>query len=98
MQNIAAKLKNTKIPTKVLYGLIGITIISVLIAFIRWMYYLSVDYFYMIPTGKYIVQHGVPTTHTHHILPINTIIQQWLYFVYDYQYLGHLICYLLYAI
>ena len=84
MQNIAAKLKNTKIPTKVLYGLIGITIISVLIAFIRWMYYLSVDYFYMIPTGKYIVQHGVPTTHTHHILPINTIIQQWLYCVYLY--------------
>ena len=84
MQNLAAKLKNTKVPTKVFYTLTGLAIISFLIAVIRWMYYLSCDYFYMVPTGKYILQNGVPTTHTHHIFPINTIIQQWLYCVYLY--------------
>ena len=73
-----------KIPHKIFYGLLIFDALLVIILLIKEMFSVNIDYFYMIPTGKIIVNQGIPTINPHHIFEIKIVVQQWLYCVFLY--------------
>ena len=42
------------------------------------------DYFYMVPTGRYILNHGIMRSTVFSVLDMKLVVQQWLYCVYLY--------------
>ena len=59
-----------------------VTVISIVAS--QTMTHMSYDYFYMIPTGKYIVENGFIRDNIFNVNDMGIVVQQWLYCVYLY--------------